>query len=149
MTKFYAGDGEFVYQFLYAWSQYYQGKKLKFGAPTYEKYRTAPPDELNDNPHTAEFMDRYLQHLKVLYPMDEWMSMVGGVMAGSEQVDLLFTAHQIQQFRAIADSHPGRQGTHASAQDAVSAYLITTLNRVVPVPITRMSSMLSVCPLFS
>ncbi|KAJ7750434.1 hypothetical protein DFH07DRAFT_547667 [Mycena maculata] len=137
------GDGEFVFQFIYAWSQYYQGKKSAFGPPTYEKYRTAPPDEHDDNPATNEFMTRYLQHLKVLYPMDQWMSMVGDVMSKSAQVDLMFTAHQIRQFRAIADLWPGRQSIPTTAQDAVSAYLITTLNRCFEVPITRMSSMLS------
>ncbi|KAJ7617263.1 hypothetical protein FB45DRAFT_1063761 [Roridomyces roridus] len=137
------GDGEFVYQFLYAWSQYYQGKALLFGAPTYEKYRTAPTPELNDNPATAEFVERYLQHLKTLYPMDKWMGMVGDVIGSTSQVDMMFSAHQIAQFRAVADMHPGRKGTHASAQDAVSAYLITTLNRVLPTPIIKVSSMLS------
>ncbi|KAJ7639329.1 hypothetical protein FB45DRAFT_1055467 [Roridomyces roridus] len=129
------GDGEFIHQFIYAVSQYYQGKKPAFGTPTWEK--------LNDNPSTADFIDRFLPHLKVLYPMDEWMGMVGGVMGSTSQVDIMFTAQQIEQFRAVADTHPGRKGTKSSAQDALSAYVITTLNRVLPTPITKVSSMLS------
>ncbi|KAJ6491502.1 hypothetical protein DFH09DRAFT_370608 [Mycena vulgaris] len=137
------GDADFVFQFIYAWSQYYQGKKEQFGPPTYEKYRTAPPDEHNDNPETDAFVSRYLPHLKVLYPMDEWISKVGDAIAKSVQVDLLFTAHQIQQLRAIVNSWPDRSGPPVSAQDALSAYLITTLNRCLAVPITRMSNILS------
>jgi hypothetical protein len=58
------------------------------------------------------------------------------------QVDLLFTARQIQQLRLVADFSSTSGAT--SAQDALSAYLITTLNRVLDVPITRVSSMLGV-----
>jgi hypothetical protein len=62
--------------------------------------------------------------------------------AGTVQVDLLFTAHQLQQLRLVADLSPTTGAT--SAQDALSAYLITVLNRVLAVPITRVSSMLGV-----
>lgn len=58
------------------------------------------------------------------------------------QVDLLFTARQIQQLRLVADFSSTSGAT--SVQDALSAYLITTLNRVLDVPITRVSSMLGV-----
>jgi hypothetical protein len=58
------------------------------------------------------------------------------------EVDLLFTAHQIQQLRLVADFSSTSGAT--SAQGAFSAYLITTLNRVLDVPITRVPSMLEV-----
>ncbi|KAJ7695141.1 hypothetical protein B0H17DRAFT_1131633 [Mycena rosella] len=123
-------------------TQLYQGKQLPFGAPTYEKFWTAPPEEHLDNPHTEDFVSRYLQHLRVLYTIQEWVSMVGEVMANTVQVNLLFAAPQIKQLRAIADLWPGH-ATPASGQDAVFAYLITTLNQCFEVPITRVSSMLS------
>ncbi|KAJ7235248.1 hypothetical protein C8J57DRAFT_1248593 [Mycena rebaudengoi] len=116
------GDAEFCFQFMHAWSNFYQGKKPTFPPPT--KYRTAPPDELNDNPDTDKFLSRYLKHLKVLHPMEKWMSMLGEVVACSVQVDLLFTGPQVLQLREIADSYPGRRGARASTQDTLSSYLI-------------------------
>ncbi|KAJ7858090.1 hypothetical protein B0H14DRAFT_2507202 [Mycena olivaceomarginata] len=134
------GDGSFIYHFHHIWSQAYQGKKPVFGPPTYEKYRTAPADEHVDNPDTAAFRNNHLSHLAKLYPMEEWVGMATAAQAGTVQVDLLFTAHQLQQLRLVADLSPTTGAT--SAQDALSAYLITVLNRVLAVPITRVSSML-------
>ncbi|KAJ7881985.1 hypothetical protein B0H14DRAFT_3857604 [Mycena olivaceomarginata] len=113
-----------------------------FGPPTYEKYRTAPADEHVDNPDTAGFLANHLSHLKMLYPMEEWVRKATAALASTVEVDLLFTAHQIQQLRLVADFSSTSGAT--SAQDALSAYLITTLNRVLDVPITRVSSMLEV-----
>ncbi|KAJ7627250.1 hypothetical protein FB45DRAFT_59150 [Roridomyces roridus] len=139
------GDGEFVYQFMYAWSQFYQGEAPKFGMPTYEKYRTAPPDEINDNPSTASFISRYLPHLAELHPIDKWAEMIGEAFNASTPVDILFTADHIQQLRTIADSWPGRTGSGTSAHDAIAGYIITTMNRCLEKDksITRVSSIFS------
>ncbi|KAJ7617116.1 hypothetical protein FB45DRAFT_222606 [Roridomyces roridus] len=139
------GDGEFVFQFMCAWSQYYQNKKPFFGAPSYEKFRNAlPPLEHNDgNPETAAFIQRYLPHLKELHPMDDFLSMIGEAFANSTLVDLLFTKEQIGQLKAIADSWPGREGAKTSPHDAISGYLISTINRCLKTPITRVSSIFS------
>ncbi|KAJ7881757.1 hypothetical protein B0H14DRAFT_3857671 [Mycena olivaceomarginata] len=108
-----------------------------FGPPTYEKYRTAPADENVDNPDTAGFLANHLSHLKMLYPMEEWAT---AVLASTVEVDLLFTAHQIQQLHLVADFSSTSGAT--SAQGALSAYLITMLNRVLDVPITRVPSIM-------
>ncbi|KAJ7300419.1 hypothetical protein DFH08DRAFT_908550 [Mycena albidolilacea] len=135
------GDGSIIYHFHHIWSQAYQGKKPLFGPPMYERYCTAPADEHVNNPDTAGFLANYLSHIKTLYPMEEWVRKVTATLASTVQVDL-FTARQIQQLRLVTGFSSASGAT--SAQDALSAYLITTLNRVLDVPITRVSSILEV-----
>jgi hypothetical protein len=146
-----SGDGELVYQFLNTWSQFYQGLPPTFAEPSYDKFKTSPPDEKNDNPSTAEYISQYLPHLKTLYPVAEWKLMVGQVMADTDAVDLLFTAQQIQQLHHIANQWPGRESVngHISKQDALAAYIVTALNQCLKVPVTTMSNILSVCSLLS
>ncbi|KAJ7617221.1 hypothetical protein FB45DRAFT_1104464 [Roridomyces roridus] len=138
------GDGEFVFQFLCAWSQYYQGKHPFFGRPTYEKFRDPTPAEHNDgNPSTAAFIDRHLPHLKELYPKDKWAEMMGSAFATTTHVDLLFSPQQIIQLRAVANLWPGNAGERTSANDAVAGYVVATLNRCLKTPIKTIGSLLS------
>ncbi|KAJ7630210.1 hypothetical protein FB45DRAFT_1027444 [Roridomyces roridus] len=135
------GDGAFIMQFLGAWSQYYQGKEPFLGRPTYEKYQIPqPPAELNDNADTDRFMTRHLNFLKEI-PSRERLAQID--IAARELttcVDLYFSAQQLEQLRHVADSWAGQSGgstKRTTPQDALGAYFITTMNRCLDVPITR------------
>ena len=77
--------------------------------------------------------------------------MISQAMADTDAVDLLFTAQQIQQIHHIANQWPGHESVngHILKQDALSAYIVTTLNQCLKVPVTRMFNMLSVRSLLS
>ncbi|KAJ7612650.1 hypothetical protein FB45DRAFT_843204 [Roridomyces roridus] len=137
------GDGHLVMHFLGAWSQYYQGKEPLFGRPTYEKYRNPhPPAEYTNNPETHDFATRHLPHLKEIHPPDQYAEMEKVASDSTTLVELLFSAHQLERLRTIADSWVGDSvnggsRSRTAPQDALGAYFIATMNRCLEVPITR------------
>ncbi|KAJ7615927.1 hypothetical protein FB45DRAFT_1064117 [Roridomyces roridus] len=131
------GDGDLIVTFLGAWSQYYQGKEPFLGRPTYERYQSPqPPAEFNNNPETDAFIKRHLKHLIKIPPREQWMEMFLAAQKWTTSVDLFFSGQQIEQLRYIADFCTDRAAKRTTQQDALGAYLITTLNRCLDVPIT-------------
>ncbi|KAJ7612688.1 hypothetical protein FB45DRAFT_1036903 [Roridomyces roridus] len=141
------GDGHLVIQFLSSWSQYYQGKEPLLGQPTYEKYQIPqPPAEFNDNPDTDTFMTRHLSFLKEIPSREQLAHMDIAAEELTAFVDLYFSSQQLEQLRYLADSWTGQSGGSAkrtTPQDALGAYFITTMNRCLDVPITRVITTVS------
>ncbi|KAJ7606928.1 hypothetical protein FB45DRAFT_1136359 [Roridomyces roridus] len=138
------GDGDLIIHFLGAWSQYYQGKEPLLGRPTYEKYQIPqPPGEINDNPETDVFLARHLHYLKEILPLGRLMEMKIAAEGLTTFLDLSFSSQQLEQLRYVADSWVAGSGGSAkrtTPQDALGAYFITTMNRCLDVPITRVIS---------
>ncbi|KAJ7612684.1 hypothetical protein FB45DRAFT_1036900 [Roridomyces roridus] len=138
------GDGDFIIQFLGAWSQYYQGEEPLLGPPTYEKYQIPPPPvEFNDNPDTDSFMMRHLNFLKEIPSREQLVKMDSASRESMTCVDLYFSPPQLEQLRYVADSWSGRSGKRTTPQDALGAYFIATMNRCLDVPITRVISIVT------
>ncbi|KAJ7612690.1 hypothetical protein FB45DRAFT_1036904 [Roridomyces roridus] len=135
------GDGDLIVQLLGAWSQYYQGKEPFLSRPTYEKYLTPqPPAEINDNPDTDTFVTRHLNFLKEVPSREQFLEMDMAARELTTLVDLCFSSQQLEQLRYVADSwttHSGDPAKGPTPQDALGAYFITTMNRCLDAPVTR------------
>ncbi|KAJ7612576.1 hypothetical protein FB45DRAFT_1009214 [Roridomyces roridus] len=135
------GDGDLITQLIGAWSQYYQGKEPSIGRPTYEKYQIPqPPAEFNDNPDTDTFMTRHVDFLKEIPSRERRAKIDIAARELTTCVDLYFSSEQLEQLCHVADAWAGQSGgstKRTSPQDAFGAYLVTTMNRCLAVPITR------------
>jgi hypothetical protein len=151
----FSGDAGFLYKFLSTWSHFYQNLKPVKGFATFDTYTNPPPKLSRCDPDSSAFIIEHLPHMEKLYPVEEFMTMIGNMMMTTERVDLSFTASQVEQLKLIAsmpnESTKRIKVGRISGQDALSAYIITVFNRCQDVPVRRMSNIFSVSatPIFT
>ncbi|EIN09404.1 hypothetical protein PUNSTDRAFT_51677 [Punctularia strigosozonata HHB-11173 SS5] len=121
------GDGLSLWRFCDNLHRHYLGLPPRF-IPTFEKYTTKPPTL-----ERSALLDTIplVPHLAVDYAPEHFFAMYTQMLETTSRIDLQFSKDQLQKMRLMAEKHAG---VKISTQDALTAYLITVLNRTEQVP---------------
>ena len=136
------GDGTTAYGFLHTLARLYHDQEAVH-VPTYEKYvgPLAPPLER----HLLYETLKEVPHLAVDYDKETFYGMYGRMLGETERVDLQFGEKELAAIRKAARKGVRGGGEEISTRDALSAYLITVLNRVAPeTPVRRIMNVVDV-----
>jgi hypothetical protein len=118
-------------------SDYYLGLTPTV-VPTFEKYlQRAPTLEQ----HLVDEALRFAPHLAEDMPMMELVVSMQKSEATTSGVEVKFTASQLNAIRAAAELEATNK---ISTSDALTAYIVTVLNRISPVTIENITSIISV-----
>ena len=118
-------------------SDYYLGLTPAV-VPTFEKYLQRTPTL---EPHLVDETIRFAPQLIEDMPIMSLLASMQLAEATTSRVEVKFTASQLKVIRAAAE----REATNKiSTSDALSGYLVTVLNRISPVTIENITSIISV-----
>ena len=138
------GDGTTAFGFLHTLSQLYHNLP-PVHIPTYEKYLSAPPPHLER--HLLHATLNEVPHLAVDYDPETFFAMYQKMILSTARVDLQFGEQELEGIKAAArrGANNKTEESDISTRDALSAYLITVLNRALPeTPVTRIMNVVDV-----
>jgi hypothetical protein len=139
-VSYFIGDATAFFRFTHAFSQFYQGLRLVYPPPTFEKPVFPEPSEC-----TIEELRPLMYYLHELYSEEELRKKYSEREHTSERVDWFF---ERQELETLCDSLRQRSPSAASRlsiYDSLSAYIVTVINRILPSQIRKIKATDSVC----
>jgi len=129
------GDGSTVTGMMHAWSSYYQGK-LPSQFPTFEKYVEPEP---TITPEALQYGIRYLSFLSTDFTYQEYIDRLKDMTRQTRRINLKFSSNQLQAITRLAVNDADHNIT---VLDSLSAYLISWIQRISDIPITRVQNII-------
>jgi hypothetical protein len=141
------GDATAFLRFMRIFSDRYENPTSPSVHPTpsFAKYFFTSPSEAD----MARFLP-VMPHLSATYPLSALGAIYGQHNKNTSRIDSRLSPDDIARLRACAEEQPADLGSEVgrlSAQDVITAWIVTVLDRCSPEPIESLTNAASVCTL--